>query len=111
MKAFNWSTYHKEYRERNKEKLNERMRLYMQKKRSTEVKKGFIRCACCNAETKNAPNKLYCNDCKKLIKNILRKHKGDISLSVNFSDAMFTTDLCDQKCDVCKYENCILPEE
>ncbi len=109
MKAFNWSTYHKEYRERNKEKLNERMRLYMQKKRDKQ--NGFIYCTCCGEKTKNAPNKLYCASCKKLVKNILRRHKVDIDISINYSDNMYTTDLCDQKCDICKYEKCILPED
>ncbi len=92
-------------------------------------KKG--NCKACGDVIDRCSKKELCRSCADLAKKIYNNHlskyrqklkfkDGTIKLSNRFikvndeirvSDAMFTTDLCDQKCDVCKYGNCILPEE
>lgn len=106
--------YYQQYRKKNRLKLNERCKIAMQKARVNKIKKEktLVNCVCCNKPITNAPNKKYCDNCKKIVKNVLRKYEiKNIELSVKYSDNEFQTNLCDQDCDNCKYEDCILPEE
>lgn len=106
--------YYQQYREKNRLKLNERCKIAMQKMRVNKIKKDktMINCVCCGELATNAPNKKYCNNCKSIVKNILRKYEVEnIELSVEYSDNEFETNLCDQDCLNCKYDDCILPEE
>lgn len=88
-------------------------------------------CACCGKVIDINSKRKYCIDCKDEMLKIYHKHYGKEERQIKFkdrtvkksesikkaldeikvSDTMFQTDRCNQDCDNCQYDDCILPEE
>ena len=132
MQQTNRNEYFQKYYQKNKAVLSEKSKLITRKRRELGKSKKRIKCVCCNktfwTTTKNSK---YCDVCAKEAKKIynreymatLRKECfkdgtkktneifNRVNYEINVSDIIFQTELCDQNCGACKYEDCILPSE
>ena len=86
---------------------------------------------CCGKEIEKSGNNKYCLDCRNNTKKLYNREYKDTLRKEAFKDGtrkankkiekaydqinasyiIFQTNLCDQDCENCKYDDCILPEE